>query len=440
MIASGRVAYLARRGPKDYGVNINGNGENGEKRGNVDMRIVRERKRAIVDSFRGGSERRVEGAGVKVLNGRAEFVGEKVVKVFLNDGGEEEVTSELVFINTGERPSRPALQGIETLDKKVVLDSTSVMELDEVPRHLVVIGGGYIALEFGQLFRRLGAEVTIIQRGARLAPRADPEISEELKKILEEDGIHIHLQSSGTKVSSEGSELTIEMQKKGSDTTESIQGTHILCAVGRTPNTDSLNLPAAGIKTDATGHIVTNTKLETSVPGIYALGDVKGGPAFTHVSYDDFRIIRDTLIQPATSSPSNSQEQQQPKKTSYEDRYKTLPYVVFTDPQLGHVGLTHAEALSKYPSRHIQTAKMPMSYVARALEMDETRGMMKAVVDGDSGEILGFTCLGIEGGELMNVVQMAMMGGVKWWDLREAVFAHPTIGESLNNLWGFLED
>jgi len=305
------------------------------------------------------------------------------------------------------------------------LNSTSVMELDVVPGHLVVVGGGYVGVEFGQLMRRFGAEVTILQRGKQILPREDKEIAESLQDILKEDGVKILLESTTTSVAATAQGFDLKIKTQGRD--ESISGTHILFAAGRTPNTKSLNLQTAGITTNSRGYIEVNEFLETSAPNIFVLGDVKGPPAFTHISYDDFRILKNNVLSPS------------PPSTKLSTKTRQVPYVVYTDPQLGHIGLHEHEARSQFPDRKIKTAKMPMSYVARALETDETRGMMKAVVDGETGEILGFTCLGIEGGEVMSVVQMAMLGGLSWERLRDAVWAHPTLAESLNNLWGFLE-
>jgi pyruvate/2-oxoglutarate dehydrogenase complex dihydrolipoamide dehydrogenase (E3) component len=431
MVASGRVAYLARRG-KDYGVHFPGD-TGGEVK--VDMKEVRRRKRNIVDSFRGGSERRVNGQeGLELLMGEARFVGEKEVEVTMNEGGGKmRVKGGIVVINTGERPRRPDVEGVESVEAKRVLDSTSVMELDEVPEHLLVLGGGVIGLEFGQLMRRLGAKVTIVQRGKQLLPREDADVAEEMLKILKEDGITVLLDAKATKLSS-SSDSPVVLSVSGADGTQSLSGSHVLFAAGRAPNTDMLDLSKTSVDIDSRGHVKVNDRLETSAPGIYAIGDVKGGPAFTHVSYDDFRVVKHNLIGPNTPSSYSASS-----PLTITARALQTPYVTFTDPQLAHVGLHASEARAKYPDRKIQTTKMPMAWVARALETDETRGLMKGVVDADSGEILGFTCLGVEGGEIMSQVQMAMRGGLKWWDLRDMCLAHPTFAESLNNVWGFLE-
>jgi pyruvate/2-oxoglutarate dehydrogenase complex dihydrolipoamide dehydrogenase (E3) component len=430
MVASGRAAYMARRGA-DYGVHTPG-GVDG--RIVVDMGRVRQRKRDIVTQFRGGGETRTKAAGVEVLMGEASFEEAKTVRVRMNDGSEAVVAADLIFINTGERPSNPKIPGIEGVDGVRVLDSTSIQELDEVPEHLIVLGGGYVGLEFAQLFRRLGAQITVIQRGKQLLPREDPEIAECLLDILKEDGLTVHLETIATR--SNCSPMSVELTCQSKDGTElTISGSHLLLAAGRVPNTDMLNLSAAGVSTNSKGYIVANERLETTAVGIYVLGDVKGPPAFTHISYDDFRIIQTNLI--------NTENKPQQQQASTHNRL--VPYVVYTDPQLGHVGLHEHEArklleFQNSGSAKIQVARMRMTSVARALETGETRGMMKAVVEGETGRILGFTCLGIEGGEVMSVVQMAMMAGMSWRLLADAVWAHPALAESLNNLWAGLEE
>jgi pyruvate/2-oxoglutarate dehydrogenase complex dihydrolipoamide dehydrogenase (E3) component len=294
------------------------------------------------------------------------------------------------------------------------------MELDTVPEHLLVMGGGYVGLEFGQMFRRFGSQVTVVQRGAQLLGREDTDIADAVADILREDGIEVLLQTAALQVTQDGNGK-IQLTVRTPEGELVLTGSHLLLAAGRVPNTDKLNLDATGIQTDKRGYIPVNDKLETSVPGIYALGDVKGGPAFTHISYDDFRIIRTNLLEHGDASIKD----------------RILPYTVFIDPQLGRVGLSETEARKQ--GRNIKVAKMPMNYVARALEVDESRGVMKVVVDADTQQILGAAILGLEGGEIMAMLQIAMMGKVPYPVLQEAVFAHPTLAESLNNLFGMLE-
>jgi pyruvate/2-oxoglutarate dehydrogenase complex dihydrolipoamide dehydrogenase (E3) component len=405
MVASGRVAYLARRGA-DYGV-LTGPIA-------VDMAQVRQRKRAVVASFRGGSERRIAGTeGVDLLYGAARFVGPKSIEVALNDGATRGLAAETILVNVGARPARPPLPG---LDAVAALDSTSVMELSEVPDHLLVLGGGYVGLEFGQLFRRLGSRVTVVQRGLRLLAREDADVAEAVAEILREDGLEVLLETDAGAVRP-GPGGGVELDVRTPAGARTLAGSHLLVATGRVPNTDTLNLAAAGVETDGRGFIVADDQLRTSVPGIYALGDVKGGPAFTHISYDDYRVLRTTLIEGGRAST----------------RDRLVPYTVFLDPQLGRVGLGEEEAREQ--GRSIRVAKMPMDYVARALEVDEPRGLLKAILDADSGQILGFTALGIEGGEVMAMVEIAMLGKLPYTVLRDAIFAHPTLAESLNSLF-----
>ncbi len=405
MVASARVAYLARRAA-DYGVRTGPV--------SVDMQVVRKRKRDIVESFRNGSQGRIERAeGVDLLMGEARFTGPKMVEVRLNNGEIRTLTADTIFINAGARPSTPPLDGIESVP---TLDSTSIMELDIVPEHLLVLGGSYIALEFGQMFRRFGSRVTIIQRSAHLLSREDTDVADEVANILREDGIEILLETSTSHVV-KNSNGNVELTVRIPDGECTLTGSHLLVATGRVPNTDWLNLEAAGVQTDKRGFIQVNERLETNVAGIYGLGDIKGGPAFTHISYDDFRIIRSNLLEHGNASIHD----------------RLVPYTVFIDPQLGRIGLSESEARAS--GRAVRVAKMPMNYVARALEVDEPRGFMKAVVDAESGQILGGAVLGIEGGEIMAMLEIAMMGKLPYTVLRDAVFAHPTLAESLNNLF-----
>jgi pyruvate/2-oxoglutarate dehydrogenase complex dihydrolipoamide dehydrogenase (E3) component len=408
MVASARVAYLARRGP-DYGVHTGTN--------RIDMERVRQRKRDIVNSFRTGTERRLEkAANLELISGEASFTGAKSVLVRLKDGGQRTLTGEKIFINAGARPSVPALDGLQDVP---FLDSTSIMELDTVPEHLIVLGGGYVALEFGQMFRRFGSRVTIVESGGQLAGREDADVAAEVAAILKQDGIEIVLNAKAERVTKAGAQLHLTIHT--GNESRVLDGSHLLVATGRVPNTDSLNVSAAGITIDSRGFIQVNGKLETSAADIFALGDIKGGPAFTHISYDDFRILRTNLIDKGNATTDG----------------RLVPYTVFIDPQLGRVGLTEAEARAQ--SKNIRVARMPMTKVARALETDETRGFMKAIVDAGTGQILGAAVLGIEGGEIMSMLELAMMGKLPYTVLRDAVFAHPTLAESLNNLFTHFE-
>jgi pyruvate/2-oxoglutarate dehydrogenase complex dihydrolipoamide dehydrogenase (E3) component len=407
MVASGRVAYLARRGA-DYGVRTGSI--------TVDLIRVRQRKRDIVDSFRNGSQSRIEKTpNLDLLFGEASFTGPRSILVRLKDGSHRTLTGDKFFINAGCRASVPSLVGLESVP---YLDSTSIMELDAVPEHLLVMGGGYIGLEFAQLFRRFGSRVTIVQKAAQLLRGEDADVAAEVLKIMQEDGIDVLFNRKVQRVAKEGPQIKLAVVD-GENETHTITGSHLLVATGREPNSDSLNIGAAGIAADKRGFIEVNAKLETNVAGIYALGDIKGGPAFTHISYDDFRIIRANLIEKGNASTDN----------------RLVPYTLFIDPQLGRVGLTEAEARAQ--NRRIRVAKMAMSRVARALEVDETRGFMKAVVDADSGLILGAAVLGLEGGEVMSMILLAMMGKLPYKALYNAVFAHPNLSEALNTL--FLE-
>jgi len=402
MIASAKISYFINRA-KDYGIRTS--------KPKIDMPKVIKRKKKIVESFRNRKEKRlIENKNITLIKGIASFVDQRNISITLNEGVTQNISTEKIFINTGGRPAIPSIQGIEKID---YLTSTSILELKEVPDHLLILGGGYIGLEFGQMFRRFGSEVTIIDHNDQLLKREDKDIADEIKKIFEEDGINVLLNKNVEKIEETG-KGKIRLILKGK---EKITGTHLLIAAGHVPNTNELNLSAAGIETDEKGYIKVNDKLETNVQGIYALGDVKGGPAFTHISYDDFRIIRDNLDNPNSASING----------------RFIPYVVFIDPQLGRIGLNEKEA--KRSGKNILVGKIPMSYIARAIEVDETRGLMKVIVDADTEEILGCSILGIEGGELMAMIQIAMMGKLKYTALKEKIFTHPTLAESLNTLF-----
>jgi pyruvate/2-oxoglutarate dehydrogenase complex dihydrolipoamide dehydrogenase (E3) component len=408
MVASARVAYLARRAA-DFEV------QTGSVR--VDLAKVRERKRALVESFRLGGQKKLENTrGVTLIFGEGCFTGPHEIEVSLKDGGVRRISGK-VFINTGCRPAVPALPG---LDQVPFLDSTSIMELEEVPRHLLVLGGGYIGLEFAQMFRRFGSALTIVQRSEQLLPREDTDVAQEVVKVLREDGIDVLLSAEAVRVErGQGSEVRLTIRHEGGERT--LAGSHLLVAAGRVPNTERLGLDRAGITMDQHGYIRVNERLETGVPGVYALGDVKGGPAFTHISYDDYRILETNLLKGGSAVTTG----------------RMVPYTVYIDPQLGHIGLHEVEA--RREGRNVKVAKMPMTWVARALETDESRGLVKATVDAESGQILGCSVLGLEGGEIMSMVQIAMMGRLPYTALRNATFAHPALSEGLNTLFTTLD-
>src|SRR5256886_4908758 len=340
MFNSARVAYLARRAA-DFGVH------SGDVR--VEMKEVRERKQSVVEEFRASGLKGIKKTeNLDLLTGDARFTDTHTIEVKLNDGATRVLTAEKMFINTGGRPAEPNLEGI---DEVPTLDSTSIMELDELPEHLLVLGGGYIGLEFGQMFRRFGSEVTIVQQAKQLLGREDPDVAEAVREVMEEDGNKDMLDTKAVRVKSEGTKINLIVRT--TDRGQTLTGTHLLCAVGRKPNTEDLSLTAAGIETDKQGNIRVNNKLETNVTGVYALGDVKGGPQFTHISYDDFRIIKTNLLEDGDATT--------------DERF--VPYTVFIDPQLGRIGINETEA----KSLNFRVAKLPMTRSAKAIEMSETR-------------------------------------------------------------------
>ena len=410
MVASARAAYLASRAA-DYGV--------GTGPISVDMKVVRKRKRDIVDSWSASSTRGMtRRENVELILGEARFTGPSNVAVALNDGGERRLEADRIFVNAGTRAYVPDLEGLETVE---YLDNASIMELDRVPEHLLVLGGGFIGLEFGQMFRRFGAQVTIFEMGPRMMPREDEDVCGTVAEILVEDGIRLEVDALVDRVSrrDDGS-ILLSFERDGAR--HEVAGTDLLVATGRTPNTDALDVEAAGLETFGRGYIQVNDRLETNVPGIWALGDINGGPPFTHIAYDDYRIVNANVLEGGDASREG----------------RLLPYTVFIDPQLGRVGLSEQEARAQ--GRDIRVATLPMSRVARAIETDETRGLMKAVVDAKTDRILGAAVLGIEGGEVATVLQVAMMGELPYTALRDGVFSHPTLSESLNTLFMAMDE
>jgi pyruvate/2-oxoglutarate dehydrogenase complex dihydrolipoamide dehydrogenase (E3) component len=405
MVASARAAYLAGRSD-NLGVHIEGY--------RVDMPQIKKRRDAIVEHSRSGNESSLrDDPNIDLLMGEACFTGHKTVLVRLNAGGTEELKAEQIFIDAGTTPMIPDIEGLKDVG---YLTSTTILDLDYVPEHILIIGGNYIALEYGQMFRRFGSQITVLERSPRIMPREDEDIATEIHHILEEEGIAIHGNSQAVKFEKDSSgKIVATINLNGR--MEELSCSHVLIAAGRKPQTKALNLQATGVEIDEKGFIKVDDHLQTNVPGIYALGDINGGPAFTHIAYNDFTIVHRNLTEGANLSTAD----------------RPVPYCMFTDPQLGRVGLSEKQARDK--GLNIQIALLKMEHVARAVEVGETRGLMKAVVDADTKQILGAAILGEEGGEIMSVLQMAMEGGITYDRIRYCVFAHPTYSESLNNLF-----
>ncbi|MGA6154424.1 mercuric reductase [Stenotrophomonas sp. NPDC087984] len=408
MVASARAAHQARRGA-EYGVRTGPV--------SVDLAAVRERKRAMVAGARENYASRLPQDGLDLVEGEARFTGPKTVEIALPDGGTREIGAPVIVIDTGTRPRQLTISGAQSVP---VLDSTSIMELGELPDHLIILGGGYIGLEFGQMFRRFGSEVTIVQTGPRLLTREDDDVSDEVATLLRDDGITVLTSARPERVEEAGGGR-VRLTVRTPDGERQVEGSHLLSAIGRVPNTEALTPVAAGIRLSDNGFIEVDEYLETSVPGVYAMGDVKGGPAFTHLSFDDYRILRTNLLGQG--------------KVSTRDRI--VPYTVFMDPQLGRVGMTERQAAEQ--NRSVRVAKLPMSAVIRALETGETRGFMKAVIDADTQQILGAAVLGVEGGEIMTIIQVAMLGQLPYTAMANAVFTHPLLAEGLNSLFMSLD-
>ena len=393
MVHRAQVAHYARNAAR-WGVNTSGV--------KVDLAKIVAQKDEVVLSFRGGQQRRVdERKNIRLYRNRARFVA-----LHRLEAGGEIIESEKIFINTGGRASIPAIAGLR---EAPFLTNESIMQLTTIPEHLLILGGGYIGLEFGQMFRRYGSRVTIVHQGQQIVQREDPEIAEELQKALVAEGVEFVLNARTEAVRQKDGGITLSC--KVAEGAREIAGSHLLVATGRIPNTDDLGLDKAGIATNKDGSIKVNARLETSVPGIWALGDCKGGPAFTHISYNDFQIVYGNLVEGKSLSTEN----------------RLVPYCVFTDPQLGGVGMTEKEARAK--GHKLKIGRCPMTYVARAIERGETAGLMKIVVDAANDRILGASILASEGGELVQMLGAMMLANQPYTLLKGAVYIHPTLAE-----------
>jgi pyruvate/2-oxoglutarate dehydrogenase complex dihydrolipoamide dehydrogenase (E3) component len=398
MVASAQVAHYARNASL-WGVRAN--------EVSVDLPAIVARKNKVVQGFRDGIHRGVDRRpNIRLIHGHARFIAPHQVQV-----GDETFESEKIFIDTGTQPRIPAIPGIDSVP---FLTNASIIELQELPKHLIILGGGYIGLEFGQMFRRFGSQVTVVHSGERILPTEDDDIVKQLQKALEGEGISLRLGLRTTHIENRGGEIVLTVDTPHGQQT--IVGSHLLVATGRKPVTDDLGLDKAGIVTDDRGYIKTNNRMEANVPGVWALGDIKGGPAFTHISYNDFQIVYANLIEG--------------NNLSIENRY--LPYSLFTDPQLGRVGITEREARAS--GKKFKMGTFPMTSVSRAIEMSETQGLMKIIVDADTDRILGAAILSSEGGELVQILGAMILANAPYTILKGAVYIHPTLAEGLFGL------
>ena len=378
----------------------------------VDMQGVRARKRDVVTEMVARNQANFDRSGMTLIIGAARFTAPRSLEVSLADGGLRAVSADNVFINTGTRPALPPISGLADARP---LDSESIQELDRLPEHLIVLGGGYIGCEFAQMFRRFGSRVTIVEQANTFLSREDPDVAEQVLQCFREDGIDVLLEASARRVDGvSGDSVRLTLQTSAGE--RLLEGSHLLAALGRVPNTEELNLQVAGVETDARRFVKVNDRLETSAEGVWALGDVNGGPQYTHVSLDDWRIVAANL---------------EGGNRSTADRL--VPYTLFIDPELGRIGLTETEARSR--GLRVKIARLAADRIPRAVTSGETRGYLKAVVDADTDQLLGASILSAAGGEVMAVIQVAMRAGLRYTTLRDMIFAHPTMAEGLNDLF-----
>jgi len=372
----------------------------------INMPNVLARKRKMVEAEIAAHRQMYRETGAELVMGEARFVAPKTVEVKLEDGGTRQMSGERVFLNLGTRPSIPPIPGLPD----AAMTNIELLELDRAPAHMVVLGGGYIGLEFAQAYRRFGSRITLVERGPRLLAREDPDFADAILQLLTDEGVQVLLGTHTLRVDGRKGDLRVVVRTPDGERT--LAATDLLAALGRTPNTSGIGLDVAGVNLDARGYIAVNERLETSAPGVWALGECAGSPQFTHVSFDDYRIIRDNLAG---------------KHRSTSDRL--VPFCLYTDPPLARVGLNETEARKRGIA--VRVATLPMANVLRTETTDETRGFMKALVGAGSDEIVGFTMFGADAGEVMAVVQTAMLARLPYSTLRDAVLAHPTMAEGL---------
>src|SRR5258705_3133205 len=377
----------------------------------IDMTTVRQRKRDMVDDQIASHLQSYEASGTDLIMGAGRFVAPKTLEVRLNDGGTRVLAGDQVFLNVGRHAAIASVPGLEAARP---LTHIEALELDYLPPHLIVFGGGYVGLELAQTYRRFGSRVTIIQSGSQLMVREDPDVANEMQRILSEEGIQILVATEPLNVQARsGEEVSVIVRTTSGE--QKIDGSDILVATGRIPNTAGIGLEKVGVELDGHGYVRVNERLETTASGVWAMGECAGSPHFTHASVDDFRIIRDNLAGG--------------KRTT---RDRLVPYCVFTDPPLAHVGLSEGDAHRQGVTARV--AALPMGEVLRVQAMGERPGFMKALVAATDDRILGFTMIGPEAGEVIATVQTAMLAGLPYSKLRDAVFAHPTMVEALDPL------
>jgi pyruvate/2-oxoglutarate dehydrogenase complex dihydrolipoamide dehydrogenase (E3) component len=378
----------------------------------VDMAKVRQRKRDMVDREIALHLRNFESSGAELIMGSGRLVAPKVVEVRLNDGGTRMLTGDQVFLNLGTHAAIPSIPGLEAARPITHIEA---LELDYLPPHLIVLGGGYVGLELAQAYRRFGSRVTIVQSGSRLMVQEDTDVADEVQRILDAEGIQVLLGAETLRVRGRSGE-EVSLVARTSSGERTVEGSDVLVAVGRIPNTAGMGLEEAGVALDGRGYVRVNERLETSAPGVWAIGECAGSPHFTHASVHDFRIIRDNLSGGKRST-----------------RDRLVPYCMFVDPPLARVGLSEREAQRNGIA--VRVARLPTSVVLRTEATDETQGFMKALVSASDDRILGFTMIGAEAGEVMAAVQTAMLADLPYPKLRDAILAHPTMAEGLGSLF-----
>ena len=402
VIRSAKVADLIRRA-SSYGVSIEG--------ATVDMQGVRRRKREMVDGMIAIHRKKFAAPHLEFLLAEGRLVGPRTVEARLPDGGVRRFVADRLFLNLGTRATIPDVPGLADAEP---LTHVEALELDRCPSHLIVLGGGYVGVEFAQAFRRFGSQVTVLEFGTQLLGREDPDVAAAVQKIFKEDGIDVVL-SADTEVVEGRSGDAVRLRAKTPSGDRTFDGSDILVAAGRTPQTREIGLEDAGIALDARGFVKVDDQLQTTAAGVWAMGECAGSPQFTHVAFDDFRVVRDNLAGKVRST-----------------RDRLIPYCAFIDPELARVGLD--ETAARQQRIAVRVARIPMTSVLRARAIGETRGFMKMLLDADSDRILGFTMLGADAGEVLAVVQTAMLAGMPYTGLRDAIFTHPTMAEGLNVL------